>query len=137
MGAESRRRIVADASVGDSDTKLELVRCDVAQLPLQDGSVDALHAGAAMHCWPELEEGLREIHRILKPNGGRFLASTFLSKYFRGLQSAEGNDSMAVEQQAFQYFESFDQLREYVMDAGFDKVEVEQLGAACAIIRAE
>ena len=44
---------------------LELCRADVAALPLASASVDAMHAGAAMHCWPRLEEGLREIRRVL------------------------------------------------------------------------
>ena len=36
-----------------------------------------MHAGAALHCWPRLEDGLREIRRVLAP-GGRFFATTFL-----------------------------------------------------------
>ena len=40
-------------------------------------SIDAMHAGAAMHCWPQLEEGLQQIAQSLKP-GGRFFATTFL-----------------------------------------------------------
>jgi hypothetical protein len=33
----------------------ELVRCDAARLPFQTASLDAIHAGAALHCWPALE----------------------------------------------------------------------------------
>ncbi|KAJ4832289.1 hypothetical protein Tsubulata_047421 [Turnera subulata] len=31
---------------------LALVRADVSRLPFPSGSVDAVHAGAALHCWP-------------------------------------------------------------------------------------
>ena len=31
---------------------LALVRADVSRLPFSTGSVDAVHAGAALHCWP-------------------------------------------------------------------------------------
>ena len=54
----------------------ELLRADVAALPLRSGAIAAVHAGAAMHCWPQLESGLAEIRRVLKP-GGRFYATTF------------------------------------------------------------
>lgn len=29
-----------------------LVRADIARLPFVTSSVDAVHAGAALHCWP-------------------------------------------------------------------------------------
>lgn len=29
-----------------------LVRADIFRLPFLSGSVDAVHAGAAIHCWP-------------------------------------------------------------------------------------
>ncbi|KAH0849631.1 hypothetical protein HID58_096233 [Brassica napus] len=32
--------------------KVVLVRADIARLPFLSGSVDAVHAGAALHCWP-------------------------------------------------------------------------------------
>ncbi|PNS93740.2 hypothetical protein POPTR_018G120000v4 [Populus trichocarpa] len=35
-----------------STTNLGLIRADVSRLPFASGSVDAVHAGAAMHCWP-------------------------------------------------------------------------------------
>ncbi|GAB2264398.1 hypothetical protein Droror1_Dr00027812, partial [Drosera rotundifolia] len=32
--------------------KLALVRADVSRLPFPSASVDAIHAGVALHCWP-------------------------------------------------------------------------------------
>lgn len=32
--------------------KLILVRADISRLPFVSGSIDAVHAGAALHCWP-------------------------------------------------------------------------------------
>ena len=73
MLRETSRRF-ADEGI-DSDP-LVLVRADAAELPLRTGSVDAIHAGAALHCWPRLELSLAEVRRALKPDG-RFYASTF------------------------------------------------------------
>merc|ERR1712071_268249 len=65
MLTEARRRIRADSDI--ALTKLDLVRCDVANIPMRTDSINAFHAGAAMHCWPEIEESLAEIHRVLAP----------------------------------------------------------------------
>lgn len=46
------------------------------RLPHQ-GSIDAIHAGAALHCWPSPTAAASEISRVLRP-GGVFVASTFL-----------------------------------------------------------
>lgn len=75
MLRETRRRFGEESVSTDA---LTLCRADVAALPLQPGAVDAMHAGAAMHCWPQLEEGLAQIYAALKPEGGRFFATTFL-----------------------------------------------------------
>lgn len=55
----------------------ELLRADVAALPLRSGAIAAVHAGAAMHCWPSPSAAVAEIARVLRP-GGVFVASTFL-----------------------------------------------------------
>lgn len=60
------------------NTNLALVRADVARLPFATGTVDAVHAGAALHCWPSPSAGVAEISRILRP-GGVFVATTFIS----------------------------------------------------------
>lgn len=55
--------------------EVALVRADVARLPFQDASFDAVHAGAAMHCWPRPAKGVAEVARVLKP-GGVFATTT-------------------------------------------------------------
>ncbi|GAB2289114.1 hypothetical protein Dimus_023416 [Dionaea muscipula] len=57
--------------------KLALVRADVSRLPFPTASVDAVHAGAALHCWPTPSNAVAEITRILR-SGGVFVGSTFL-----------------------------------------------------------
>ena len=44
---------------------LALVRADISRLPFASCSVDAIHAGAAIHCWP------------LPSNAVQFLICTF------------------------------------------------------------
>lgn len=137
MLSEARRRIESDDELknGSGATKLDLVRCDVGDIPMASESISALHAGAAMHCWPDLDAALSEIYRVLKP-GGRFFTSTFLAAYFAAVQAAGGRD---INSQAFQYFTSVDMLRDLFLKAGFeqDKISIEVLGTSCVIIRAE
>nr|GFC48852.1 uncharacterized methyltransferase At1g78140, chloroplastic [Tanacetum cinerariifolium] len=42
-----------------------------------DFSENAVHAGAALHCWPSPSAGVAEISRILRP-GGVFVATTYI-----------------------------------------------------------
>ena len=61
-------------------TPIVCTRADVGRLPFATGSVDAIHAGAAIHCWPNPQAAMAEISRVLKP-GGVFVASTFLNPW--------------------------------------------------------
>lgn len=141
MLTEARRRINTDSKLSKSaltKTKLELVRLDVGQIPMRNESIDCLHAGAAMHCWPDLNAAAMEIYRVLKP-GGRYFATTFLSTYFSTLSSIDGASGTAPSLQAFQYFSSVDALRDLLERGGFEreKIQIEILGRACVVIRAE
>jgi len=60
------------------NVNLALVRADISRLPFASCSVDAIHAGAAIHCWPSPSNAVAEISRVLKP-GGVFVGTTFLS----------------------------------------------------------
>ncbi|KAJ0975070.1 hypothetical protein J5N97_017035 [Dioscorea zingiberensis] len=60
---------------------LLLIRADISRLPFVSGSIDAVHAGAALHCWPSPSAAVAEIGRILRP-GGVFVATTFILDTF-------------------------------------------------------
>jgi SAM-dependent methyltransferase len=130
MLAETRQRIIA-ANL----TVPELVRCDSARLPFKDNSIDAIHAGAAIHCWPRLDMALREVHRVLKP-GGVFFATTFLTNSVYNINRGIGGQNTAP----FNVFPSVDYLEDKFKTAGFDGddgVVVGRLeGVGCAVMKA-
>jgi SAM-dependent methyltransferase len=134
MLQEARRRIKREWK--KPPASLGLVQLDVGQLPMQSNSVDALHAGAAMHCWPDLPAAMSEVHRVLRP-GGRYFATTFMSSIFGDLPSLQGD--LDPTKKAFQYFDSTNDLLNLVVAGGFKRrnVSIEVLGKGCAVIRAE
>jgi len=139
MLTEARRRINAEPKLSKlKKTSLDLVRLDVGSIPMQNETIDCLHAGAAMHCWPDLNAAASEIYRVLKP-GGRYFATTFLAQYFSMLSNMDGAAGNAPSRQAFQYFASVDTLRDLLVRGGFEreKIQIEVLGNACVVIRAE
>lgn len=91
MLLQTREYLKEDGSLGGK-TPITLLRCDVARLPFETGSIKAIHAGAAIHCWPNPSAALAEISRVLAP-GGVFVASTFLVGS-APLGQALGNDSI-------------------------------------------
>nr|GMD18683.1 uncharacterized methyltransferase At1g78140, chloroplastic [Ipomoea batatas] len=54
-----------------------LIRADISRLPFASSSVDAVHAGAALHCWPSPSAAVAEISRVLRL-GGVFVATTYI-----------------------------------------------------------
>ncbi|KAI5061535.1 hypothetical protein GOP47_0024040 [Adiantum capillus-veneris] len=105
-----------------ANRNLALVRADVARLPFATGTVDAVHAGAALHCWPSPSSGVAEISRILKP-GGVFVATTFLSPVADLRIGA-----LKPLQQAYRRVTSGSSLRYWI------EAELEDLCAACGFI---
>ncbi|KAI4389792.1 hypothetical protein MLD38_001976 [Melastoma candidum] len=57
---------------------VSIVQADISRLPFATGSIDAVHAGAAIHCWPSPSAGVAEVSRVLRP-GGVFIATTGLA----------------------------------------------------------
>jgi len=126
MLKETSRRFSSERIPKDT---LMLVRADAGALPLQTSSVDAIHAGAAMHCWPKLEQSLAEVRRSLKP-GGLFFASTFFTGALGpGSGGMQGTGSMY-------FFKDEAELNDLFQQAGFSEFHVRREGSGCAIIRA-
>ncbi|NMG06554.1 class I SAM-dependent methyltransferase [Brasilonema sp. UFV-L1] len=93
---------------GISPSQITIIRADVEALPLASNSIDAIYAGAAMHCWKNAVEGIRNIYRVLLP-GGKLFATTFL-KPFPSI--------------VFRFF-SLQELQDIMLTAGFKKDNVQ------------
>lgn len=52
---------------------LRLEEGSVEALPLDDASVDAALSNNTVYFWPDLERGLAELHRVLRPGGSLVL----------------------------------------------------------------
>lgn len=65
------------------DPNIELRHADVAALPYPDNSFDSVNIANAIHCFPDVDGGLRDVFRVMKP-GARLAANVLL--YARGPQ---------------------------------------------------
>ena len=61
--------MIAEAKKGIYPTKLRFEVADATALPYEDDSFDAVIISNALHIIPEPERALREINRVLRPDG--------------------------------------------------------------------
>lgn len=66
----ARRRFAAELRAG----RLELVQASVEQLPGPDARFDAACTANCVYFWPDLDAGLRELARVLRPGAPLVLA---------------------------------------------------------------
>ncbi|MEL6460346.1 MAG: class I SAM-dependent methyltransferase [Cyanobacteria bacterium J06621_15] len=94
--------------ISNSDN-LVIIRGNAESIPLVDNSLDAVYAGAAMHCWENPQKAIEEIYRVLK-KGGKLFATTF-TDFFPNLNGLA--------------FFSNQELREIFEEVGFQKPSLE------------
>ncbi|MEP6656012.1 MAG: methyltransferase domain-containing protein [Betaproteobacteria bacterium] len=85
VGVDYAERMLAGARkrfAGRTDIDLE--RADVAALPFAANVFDSANIANAVHCLPDVDAGLREVWRVLKP-GGRLAANVLL--HARGMRA--------------------------------------------------
>ncbi len=69
---------------------LEFLHADVAEMPFEDASFDTANIANAVHCFPDVDGGLRGILRVLKP-GGTMAANVLLFAHGGGPLSRIAN----------------------------------------------
>mmetsp|Transcript_27435 Transcript_27435/g.63406 ORF Transcript_27435/g.63406 Transcript_27435/m.63406 type:complete len:459 (-) Transcript_27435:101-1477(-) len=102
---------------------LELIRGDVTRLPLASGALSGIHAGAAIHCWPNPEVAMAELARVLQPGAGLVL-STFRT------------NSVIRLNRSFRLWKE-DELSELCKKVGLMNIKVETREPAFIMIYAE
>lgn len=119
--------MLREAARRGEKAQFERIRADIASLPFADESVDKVVSGAALHCWPKVQDGLAEIYRVLAPNG-RLFATTFLKGGYlpqplaQSLLRVVGRPRRRV--MAYRFFEK-EELLWLCRSAGFREVEVD------------
>lgn len=112
--------------------RVKIQEASVAALPFADGTFDLVTAVETHFWWQDLNAGMREVHRVLKP-GGRMVV---IAEFYNGGRHAKYADrlrkwtTMAVL--------DVDQHRSMFSDAGFVDVSVDeeqQRGWLCVIGR--
>jgi SAM-dependent methyltransferase len=63
--------------------RLNLITADVAELPLRDGSIDAVCTTNTIYFWPDLPAALRELRRVVAPTGRIAFGYTGRTKMLR------------------------------------------------------
>jgi ubiquinone/menaquinone biosynthesis C-methylase UbiE len=70
IGLDNSDAFLQHASAAASDeTNIEFVKGDVRKLPQENASVNVIWSAHSMHSYPDIQQCLREFHRVLRPGG--------------------------------------------------------------------
>lgn len=106
------------------NSSMEFIHADVAELPLATNSFDTANVANAIHCFPDVDGGLREVHRVLKP-GGTMAANVLLNPRgvwpFRGI--AQRINTWGMRKGILYTPYERDEIRRRIVSAGFEIVK--------------
>mmetsp|Transcript_23690 Transcript_23690/g.51728 ORF Transcript_23690/g.51728 Transcript_23690/m.51728 type:complete len:381 (-) Transcript_23690:124-1266(-) len=107
---------------------LTFVRADIGRIPFPTGSIDGVHAGAAIHCWPNPEAAIAEIARVLKP-GATYCGTTFLNPRIPFVDDEFQRLALSVVRQTTPLLPERTGLIKY-----WDKQELKELFESCGLV---
>ncbi|HKP58044.1 MAG TPA: methyltransferase domain-containing protein [Polyangiales bacterium] len=97
--------------------RLNLVRADVADLPLRDGLVEAIATVNTIYFWPDVLRGLSSLLRVLRPGGRIAIGYSGATKM---------RDFGKITQHGFRTYEPAE-VEALLRDAGFTRVSTQTL----------
>ena len=121
IGTDFSEQMILEARKRGENENLTFEVADATSLSFSDGEFNCVVIANALHIMPEPDEAMREIYRVLKPNGILF-APTFLwkegnqSKFKKGIMSVVG----------FKMYQEWNkkQFKDFIEEYGFSVVEM-------------
>lgn len=103
---------------------LEFRLADVAEMPFADAEFDTANVANAVHCFPDVDGGLCDIHRVLRPGGTLALNVLLYPQGSWPLKNIANriNDWGIRKGILFTPYHQ-DDVRRRVLDAGFEIIE--------------
>jgi|SRR5829696_2505493 ubiquinone/menaquinone biosynthesis C-methylase UbiE len=121
---------VARKASSDVRPAIEWQHGDATDMPLPDGAFDVVFCQQALQFFPDRLAALREMHRVLAPNGRLALSVLRSTEHNPGyrllaeaLQRHVGPDAGSMMRSPFSSL-SADELRELITGAGFGEVRI-------------
>ena len=95
--------------------KCKVIQADVSAMPINDEEYDLVSAFETIYFWPDIQNTFKEVLRVIKPNG-RFMIA-------QGTDGTHPDDEKWLNTvEGMQVYDA-DELRDYLLNAGFDKVQ--------------
>lgn len=101
-----------------SKGRVKILEASVADLPFKDNSFDLVSAFETIYFWPDLEENLNEVRRVVKP-GGKLLV---VCEIFKGEQEKEENLKIVDMLNFNDNYKTREELETLLQGAGFKSV---------------
>ena len=131
IGTDFSEQMILEARKRGENETLTFEVADATSLSFSDGEFNCVVIANALHIMPEPDEAMREIYRVLKPNG-ILSAPTFLWK--EGTQSKFKKWIMSVV--GFKMYQEWNkkQFKDFIEKHGFSVVEMNLIHGGLAPI---
>lgn len=115
----------SDVSVSESikrnqssvdEGRCRVIQADVSDMPIEDESYDLISAFETVYFWPDIGETFKEVYRVVKPDGQFMIA--------QGTDGNHPDDEKWLETVEGMSVYTGDELKNYLLGAGFKSVEV-------------
>ncbi len=104
--------------------RVSAICADACALPFRDGFADVVVSRGSFHFWPDLQKGLAEIHRVLKPAGVAYIGRGFPERL--RLQTAKQMRSKQGKAMKYDPAETEQQLRTVMQALGIKDYRVDR-----------
>ncbi len=82
IGVDFAAGMLARGAYGGIETRIDLIRGDALRLPLADESVDVVSCAFGVRNFQDLQAGLNEVHRVMRPGGRVVILEFALPEFF-------------------------------------------------------